>query len=291
MIAQDQNIRTKDLNLGKKWVSLFLKRYPEISERVPEKLSKVRATVPEQRIRQWFKEVLDTLKEVDATEVLDDPSRIFNLDETAFFLCPKSGKVLGIPQKRNVYEVHTSSDKENLTVLCTVSATGAVAPTLIVFPGQKMPESTKLNPNVPSEWAISRSESGWINRQVFFEYIVNTFFVWLNSQKVKFPVIIFMDGHSSHLTYHLSVFCTKYKIIFIALPSNCTHIMQPLDVAVFKPVKQEWSQAVHKWRTTHYDKRLTKFNFSPLLKTVLDKLMSKAKEYFKWIYALWTLSI
>lgn len=51
-IAQDQNVRTKDLNLGKKWVSLFLKRYPEISERVPEKLSKVRATVPEQRIRQ-----------------------------------------------------------------------------------------------------------------------------------------------------------------------------------------------------------------------------------------------
>lgn len=157
-IAQDQNIRTKDLNLGKKWVSLFLKRYPEISERVPEKLSKVRATVPEQQIRQCFKEVLDTLKEVDATEVLDDPSRIFNLDETAFFLCPKSGKVLGIPQKRNVYEVNTSSDKENLTVLCTVSATGAVAPTLIVFPGQRMPASTKLNPNVPSEWAISRSE-------------------------------------------------------------------------------------------------------------------------------------
>lgn len=108
-----------------------------------------------------------------------------------------------------------------------------------------MPSATKLKDNVPKGWSISWSESGWINGAIFFEFIVSDFYVWL-TKKIQFPVIVFMDGHKFHLTYHLSVFCARYKIILIALPPNCTHVLQPLGVAVFHPVKQECASSVHK---------------------------------------------
>lgn len=97
-IVKDLHLESKFPNgmPGKKWLNLFLQRNPEISDRKPEKLSKVRANVTEQYIRSWFSEVKDYAEKNNLTEVLLDPSRIFNLDETAFFLCPKTGKVLGI---------------------------------------------------------------------------------------------------------------------------------------------------------------------------------------------------
>lgn len=81
---------------------------------------------------------------------------------------------------------------------------------------------------------------------------------------------MFLDGHTTHLTYHLSVFCAEKNIVLVSLPSNCTHILQPLDVAVFGPLKKEWASAVRKWRLTADEERLTKFNFALLLRQVMD---------------------
>lgn len=55
-------------------------------------------------------------------------------------------------------------------------------------------------------------------------------------------------------------------------------MMQVLDVATFNPVKQGWSVSVHEWCMTKLleeDEPLTKFNFAPLLKKVLDQTMKK----------------
>lgn len=258
---------------GNKWLCLFLKRHPDIAERTVEKLCLVRANVTERFIRNWFTEVQQYFTENDLNGALADPNRVFNMDESAFFLCPKGEKVLGIRGQKNVYEVNSSSNKENLTVLCNINAGGKVAPTLIVFPGQRLPSPLKLS--VPEEWAVSCSESGWINGEVFFEYFENIFYKWVQNQNIAFPIIVFIDGHKSHMAYHLSEFCSKNKVVLVSLPPNCTHVIQPLDVAVFHPVKVSWAKAVHEWRMSKDGERLSKFNFPVLLKTVLDKSMKE----------------
>ena len=78
--------------------------------------------------------------------------------------------------------------------------------------------------------------TGWMTSEVFYEYIANIFHPFLVSQGVTFPVVLFVDGHKSHLTYQLRVLCNKLKIE-IALYLNATRILQPTDVAVFRPVK------------------------------------------------------
>ncbi|XP_011858222.1 PREDICTED: uncharacterized protein LOC105555789 [Vollenhovia emeryi] len=79
----------------------------------------------------------------------------------------------------------------------------------------------------------------------FYEYIANVFYPWLLSHKIKLPVILYVDGHSSHLTMPLSEFCRDKGIEVIALPPNATHILQPLDVGFFGPLKKNWLQAVN----------------------------------------------
>lgn len=220
----------------KRWLYLFLKRHPEIAMRTVEKLSKVRAIVTEHGVGEWFKEVDNYLTKFYVKSVLEDPTRVFNCDESSFMMCPKSEKVLGIRGQKNVYKVHQGNDKDNITVLFNVSASGEIAPTMVVYPGKRLPQGVKLS--MPENWAIGRSEKGWMNGEIFFEYFVNIFYKWLEDKKVLFPVLMFLDGNSSHLTYHLSKFCNDHDIILITLFPNATHLLQPLDVAIFKPLKQ-----------------------------------------------------
>lgn len=78
---------------GRKWYAAFRKRHPKVVERESQNLTRARASVTEEDLRKWFAEVYETLEKTDQLDILDDPSRIFNMDETAFYLSPKPGKV------------------------------------------------------------------------------------------------------------------------------------------------------------------------------------------------------
>ena len=106
--------------------------------------------------------------------------------------------------------------------------------------------------------------------RVFYEYIANIFHPFLFSQGVIFLVVMFVDGHKSYLTYQLGVLCNKLKIEIRALYPNATRILQPADVAVFRPVKVYWQKGVRDWHAKHPSEVLNKVTFAPLLREVID---------------------
>ena len=67
----------------------------------------------------------------------------------------------------------------------------------------------------------------------FYLYIKDQFYPRLIKKKIEFSVVLYVDGHVSHLTLKLADFCKSKKIEDIALYQNTTHILQSLDVAVF----------------------------------------------------------
>ena len=69
------------------------------------------------------------------------PDRILNGDETGVSLCLKSGKVLAPKGYKNVYIVKRSNEKETLTALITMTASGKVCPPFVVFPYIRPPKA------------------------------------------------------------------------------------------------------------------------------------------------------
>lgn len=53
-VAKIFEIKSSDHKPGKKWMKLFLQRYPEITKRLSEIISKTRASVTEPLIWKWF---------------------------------------------------------------------------------------------------------------------------------------------------------------------------------------------------------------------------------------------
>ena len=61
-------------------------------------------------------------------------------------------------------------------------------------------------------------------------------FIPLVADDQKLALVIY-DGHGSHLTFKTVEGAMENDIKFVCLPPNCSHALQQLDMAVFKPVK------------------------------------------------------
>ena len=74
----------------------------------------------------------------------------------------------------------------------------------------------------------------------------------------------------------VSELCRRLKIHLIALYLNATRILQPADVAAFRPIKAAWKKELRDWYTkNNYQKSLTKETFAQLLKAVIDSCSKK----------------
>lgn len=254
---------------GPGWYRAFLKRHPEIATRNSESVTSASSCVSENDIRKWFDKISETLKDEEQYYILQHPERLFNADETCFMLNPTNSKVLGPRGARNIYEVEQGNSKTSITVMFSFSASGIVVPPMVVFPYQRLP--TEIMQSVPDSWGVGRSDTGWMKAEVFYEYIGNVFVPFLMENNIERPVILFVDGHKSHISCRISELCTELGVVLIALYPNATRILQPADVAAFRPIKEGWREGVLDWRREHPNLDLKKDTFCPVLEKVLSK--------------------
>lgn len=75
----------KDGIPGREWYRSFLKRNPSMSIRAGQSLTTARIGATKEKIHQWFTHVYQYMENNNYLDILQDPSRIFNCDESAFF--------------------------------------------------------------------------------------------------------------------------------------------------------------------------------------------------------------
>ena len=174
----------------------------------------------------------------------------------------------------SVYVVVDGCEKESLTALFMYSADGTRAPPMLMFKyADRVPAS--ILKNCPADWGIGNSENVWMTTETFYEYIANVFYPWLQKSEIEFPVIIYLDGHSSHVTIPLVKFCREKQIELIALFPNATHIMQPLDISFFHPFKEMWRSTIIKYKA---EKNISRLKKEPVPAVLFQTLESYVNE-------------
>lgn len=252
---------------GKHWYNAFMRRHPSLAERVSQNLTSTRAAVTESDLRGWFSRVLENLTSKGLLSI--SPEQIFNLDESAFMMVPKDNTVLTTKGAKAVYQIVSASEKACITTLITASASGEMAPPMIMFDRKTTPKKNILD-NIPKGWGVGHTESGWMSAESFYYYIKNVFFKWLKEKNHPFPVILYVDGHSSHCTLPLVKFCKENQIELISLYPNATHIIQPLDVALFRPLKASYAKEHRRYKIENNVVDFKKWMFASVLKLALE---------------------
>ena len=189
--------------------------------------------------------------------------QIFNADETGVSVVHKPGKVIAQLGRHNVYSITSAERGKTHTILSCVSASGYVLPPLMIYPRKKsVPDNLKVGA-VPNT-VFRNSDSGWINSDIYFKWLK------LFSQNIPptRPVLLIQDGHASHISIEVIEYARANSIYILCLPAHTTHILQPLDVGVFKSFKSNFSKAC-----THY---LARHPGRVITTDVLASLVSEA---------------
>lgn len=253
----------KDNTPGRDWVYSFLRRHKEsLSSRMCQNIKRSRAAVSPDIINAYFDELELQLKDVSA-------SHIINYDETN--LCDDPGKKKLIFRRGCKYpERILNSSKASTSVMFAATGEGKILPPYVVYKAQHLYESWRERG--PKNSRYNRTKSGWFDTFCFSDWVESVaipFFKDLEGTKY-----LIGDNLASHLSLDLIKLCNEKNIKFIFLPSNSTHLTQPLDVAFFRPMKMTWRKILEEWKKGpgRGEASVPKDRFPGLLKQLCDSL-------------------
>ena len=243
-------------NVSHGWWDRFRKRHPHLTMRAGEALAYRRAVASSpETIKNYF----DQLEEVLISNSLYNcPSRIYNIDESGFPLQHQPGKRIGVRGQKHVM-VNTSGDKTQVTVLACVRADGCYMPPMVIFKRSDLTEDL-IQGEIPNT-LYGLSKSGWMDGDLFAKWFNFHFLKHAPSER---PILILLDGHSSHYSPKVIREAALAGVILFCLPPNITHLAQPLDVTPFHSLKSHWYNACDQYMSSHPGKRVTIYNFSEL---------------------------
>ncbi|KAI1007918.1 hypothetical protein K3495_g313 [Podosphaera aphanis] len=219
--------------LGKNWLQKFMSRNPQVATCIGRKIeaSRIDGTHPD-LISEFYTRFQEMQRRYGIRQ-----QNIWNTDEhgIALGVCINS-LVLASSTKKCTY-VKSPESREWVSIIETVSATGSYIRPLIIFKGNN-PQNTWF-PEVTPEWYFTTSENGWTNNFIALQWLKNIFIPETRPQTSDHRLLI-MDGHGSHTSPEFLLLCKQNNIQLLFLPAHSSHVLQPLALGVFAPLKSRY---------------------------------------------------
>ncbi|CAF1119817.1 unnamed protein product, partial [Didymodactylos carnosus] len=122
----------------------------------------------------------------------------------------------------NSFQIEGGTGGKSFTsILLCVNATGKIIPPYIIYKSKRL----------VAKWY----GNGWMNQDVFYSWFHDMFILFTNDSPQ--PIVLFLDEHKSHFKVEIIQLAVQHKIVIICLPAHVTHILQPLNVVYFQPIR------------------------------------------------------
>ena len=164
------------------------------------------------------------------------------MNETGFRIgVGRRHKVITKMTTKRQYQLDPDN-RDYITSIESISAAGEVHAPLLVLKATSLLERWIVD-ELDNNTAIQYSESGYSNDDINL--------VWLRlfeqatraRTQGQFRLLI-LDGFESHIEYDFVQFAQENRIILFTFPLYTTHLLQPLDVDCFQPLKHYYSEAI-----------------------------------------------
>ncbi|KJZ68588.1 hypothetical protein HIM_12021 [Hirsutella minnesotensis 3608] len=245
--------RGKDL-VGENWVRKFVGRHGEIKAKYSRRYDYQRAKCEDpQKIQQWYDRVAATKQKWG---ILDED--VYNFDETGFQMgVIATARVLTRSDRRGRPKLTQPGNREWVTVIESVNCRGWALPAKVIFQG-KLHQASWYEAGVPADWHIGVSEKGWTSDDLALHWLKEVFDPNTRRRAVGTHRLLILDGHGSHVAPEFDKYCTTNSIVVLLMPAHSSHILQPLDVGCFSPLKTIYGRKVQEKMlagTHHIDKQ------------------------------------
>jgi hypothetical protein len=160
---------------------------------------------------------------------------ISNFDESGFQIGVVTGDQVYVSLDCEAIYNADPDNRELVTAVATVNYGGRKVPAMIIFKGAyhlRRHFKNDLDGNI----LFARSATRFTNDRLGIAYIKHFDRFCPSSQRGRYRILIF-DGHGSHISNDFLDYCWQHRIRPYKLLAHTTHLLQPLDVAVFQALK------------------------------------------------------
>jgi DDE superfamily endonuclease len=224
-----------------RWFQKWLKNTPTLHTIKTKPIARNRVeTHTEKDIENWFERYRYTLDKYK----VQSARNIYNMDESGARVGCPTGEEVVVPI--HIKELYTASpeNRKSVTIIEAISADGREPPPLLIIcPGKRIMESW-IHDNLKGGEVIALSPTGYTNEGIAIAWLKH-FIKYTNAGPDKPWKILLLDGHITHENEDFIILAHENHIKPFEYPSHLTHILQPLDVGVFRPWKHYHNQAIH----------------------------------------------
>jgi hypothetical protein len=167
---------------------------------------------------------------------------VHNFDETGFTMGKISAQmVITGSEAAGRKKVIQPGNREWVTVIQGVSAAGYLLPPFVIFAGSVLIDVWFKD--LPRDWILKVSLNGWTNNQLALAWLEH-FDKHTKLSAVGAYRLLILDGHESHSSLEFQDLCKEKKIILRYMPPHSSHLLQPLDVGCFAPLKRRYGDQI-----------------------------------------------
>lgn len=253
----------RDEMAGEVWLKLFMERHMTLSLRTPQATSLARATSFNKANVELFFANYKRLLDMHNFNAAD----VWNVDETGVTTVQTPNRVIARKGEKQVSAMTSAERGTLVTVALAVNAIGNHLPPMFIFPRKRFQSHFIRDGPICS--IGTGNTSGWMQEEDF-----NTFLKHFNSHVrpslTDHKVLLILDNHSSHVAVKNIQFCKENGIILLTFPPHCTHKLQPLDRAVFGPLKKAINSSCDSWMRTNPAKTMTIYDIPRIVKISID---------------------
>jgi len=134
--------------------------------------------------------------------------------------------------------------QEWVTVLECICTDGTAISPLVIFKGEKLSSEWIIPANPEEDWRFACSRKGWTNDDIGLEWLCRCFEPETREKAAGSPRVLILDGHNSHVNGEFIAQAYLNNILLLRLPPHTSHLLQPLDVGLFGPLKKYASAAM-----------------------------------------------
>jgi hypothetical protein len=244
--------------VGQNWAASFVKRRPELKVKFNRKYDYRRALCEDPEvIRGWFRLIQNIRAKYG---ILDDD--MYNFDEAGFMMgVISTGAVVTRSDRQGRAKMIQQGNREWTTTIQGINALGWAIPPFIIFQGKHHLSAWYKEGDLPHDWVVGVSDNGWTTNELGLAWLKH-FDTHTKRRLVGSYRLLIIDGHESHDSLEFQQYCKDNKIITLCMPAHSSHLLQPLDVGCFAPLKKAYGRQAEdlmRNKITH----ITKTEFLP----------------------------